>query len=268
MRSLGLASDLLAMDGLSVVESHSDRIVLRTPGEPDYWWGNILIVRTLPGRPAEEWQLFRKEFPTARHSVIAWDVPDLDSSLLRSAWEIEGFELEVSDVLARSGSPPAPPPPEDYLLRELASDHDWEQTFRLAMEIGQEAGHNPAAHALFLRGRIEGRRSQIARGILGWWGAFRHGELVAAMGVVTGRIEGAPIARYQAVETARAHRRRGLCTALLARSAHGALERVPDARLVIMAEADSEPGRLYRRAGFAWAERTVAAVRRPDAATP
>lgn len=31
MRSLGLASDLLAMQGLSIVESHPDRIVLRTP---------------------------------------------------------------------------------------------------------------------------------------------------------------------------------------------------------------------------------------------
>lgn len=265
MRSLGLASDLLALEGLSVVESHLDRIVLRTPEEPDFWWGNILMPRRVPGEPESDFGLFQQEFPEARHAVIAWDTPDLDPLPLRAAWEPLGFEVEVSDVLARSGAPPAPDVPEGYALRELASDGDWVQAFTLGMRISEEDGFDPAAHAPFLRRRIEGRRRQVARGLLRWWGAFRDGELAAGMGVVTGRIEGAPIARYQSVETAPEHRRRGLCSALLARAAEGALEREPDARLVIVADADSAPGRLYRRAGFALVERSVAVVRRPEA---
>lgn len=209
--------------------------------------------------------MFRKEFAEARHVVIAWDIPDLDPLPLRTAWEPLGFEVDVSDVLARSGSPAASVAPEGYLLRELASEDDWERAFALGMRIAEEDGHEQAIHAPFLRRRIAGRRSQVARGILRWWGAFHDGGLAAAMGIVTGRIEGTPIARYQSVETAPAHRRRGLCSALLALAARGALEREPGARLVIVADADGAPGRLYRREGFALVERTVAMVRRPEA---
>lgn len=265
MRSLGLASDLLAMEGLSVIESHPDRIVLRTPEEPDFWWGNILIPRRPPEEPESDLKLFRKEFPEARHVVIAWDVPDLDPLPVRAAWEPFGFEVEVSDVLGRSGPPPAPGTTDGYVLRELASEDDWDGAFALGMQIGEEDGHDPTTHAPFLRRRIAGRRTQVAQGTLRWWGAFRNGELAAAMGVATGRIEGTPIARYQSVETSPTHRRRGLCAALLARAAQGALEREAEARLVIVADADGAPGRLYRRAGFALVERTVAVVRRPEA---
>jgi predicted GNAT family acetyltransferase len=169
------------------------------------------------------------------------------------------------DVLARSGPPPAREAPEGYALRELASEADWDGAFALGMQIGAEDVHDPATHAPYLRRRIAGRQAQVAQGILRWWGAFRDGELAAAMGVVTGRIEGTPIVRYQSVETAPAHRRQGLCSALLAHAAQGALEREPEARLVIVADADGAPGRLYRRAGFALVERTVAVVRRPEA---
>ncbi len=253
------------MHGLSVVESHPDRVVLRTPEEPDFWWGNILISRRSPAEPDTDLELFRKEFPEAKHVVIAWDIPDLDPLPLRPAWEPLGLELEVSDVLARSGPPAGPDAPEGYVLRELASDPAWERAFALGMQISEEDGHDPATHAPFLRRRIAGRRVQAARGTLRWWAAFHDGDLAAAMGVVTGRIDGVPIARYQSVETAPAHRRRGLCSALLTVAAQGALEREPGARLVIVADADGAPGRLYRRMGFALVERTVAVVRRPEA---
>jgi GNAT superfamily N-acetyltransferase len=196
--------------------------------------------------------------------VIAWDVPDLDPLPVRAAWEPLGFEVEVSDVLARSGPPPAPEAPEGYVLRELASEADWDSAFALGMQIGEEDGHDPITHAPFLRRRIAGRRTQVTQVTLRWWGAFRNGQLAAAMGVATGSIEGTAIARYQSVETAPAHRRQGLSSALLGRAAQEALEREPRARLVIVADADGAPGRLYHRAGFGLVERTVAVVRRPD----
>lgn len=175
-----------------------------------------------------------------------------------------GFGVEVSDLLARSAVPPAPEVPDGYTLRELASDADWEGAVALGMRIALKDGFDPAAHAPFRRRRIAGRHMQAAQGILRWWGAFRDGALAAGMGVATGRIEGVPIGRYQSVETAPEHRRQGLCSALLARAAEGVLEREPDARLVIVADVDGVPGRLYRRAGFALVERTVAVVRRPE----
>jgi predicted GNAT family acetyltransferase len=62
------------------------------------------------------------------------------------------------------------------------------------------------------------------------------------------------IARYQSVETRASHRKRGICSALLRHSALWALGRAPNADVLIVAEADSNAGRLYRNMGFAHAE--------------
>src|SRR5215470_5926613 len=48
VRSLGYRTDLaiLALEG-SQVTDHGDHLVIRTPGNPDYWWGNFLLLRDL-----------------------------------------------------------------------------------------------------------------------------------------------------------------------------------------------------------------------------
>ena len=49
LRSPGYATDLvlLAREG-GVVEEHDDHLVVRTPANPTYHWGNCLILRLLP----------------------------------------------------------------------------------------------------------------------------------------------------------------------------------------------------------------------------
>lgn len=76
------------------------------------------------------------------------------------------------------------------------------------------------------------------------FGAFYGDELVAQMGI----FHDAQIARYQSVETRVTHRRRGVCSALLRHAAQWALRRAQ--QTVVVAEADSDAGRLYRRMGF------------------
>ena len=62
------------------------------------------------------------------------------------------------------------------------------------------------------------------------------------------------IALYQSVETRATHRRRGICSALLRHAALWALGRAPNAVVVIVAEADTDEGRLYCKMGFAHSE--------------
>ncbi len=68
-------------------------------------------------------------------------------------------------------------------------------------------------------------------------------------------------ARYQDVSTDAEHRRRGLARHLLGVAARWAGERTCD-RWVIVAAADSDAGRLYRRAGFTADRPSVLAYRR------
>ncbi|MBP1805183.1 hypothetical protein [Rubellimicrobium aerolatum] len=257
MRSLGLATDLLALSGLAWIEEHPGHVVIRTPSEPDYWSGNLVILLGPPGRPAEEIALFRHHVPEARHVSLAWDLPDLDPGPLRALWEPLGFAVEVGDVLACTGPPPRPEPPTGYVLRELHGDADWAEALRLGLRIAAEEGYDLPRHETYLRRRLAGQRRQAEAGRARWWGAFAGPRLAASLGLV----EGDGLARYQDVHTEPSDRRRGLCSALLGHAAHAALGRDPSMRLVIVADAEGAPGRLYRRAGFALAERTVGVLR-------
>jgi GNAT superfamily N-acetyltransferase len=256
MRSLGLATDLLALGPAAEVEDRGDHLVVRTPAEPDFWSGNMVIRRTPPEEPAREEARFRALFPDAAHLLVAWDDPALDPEALRGPWAVRGAEVEVDDVLVREGPPPAQPPPEGYALRLLdpSSDGDWEGAVRLALVVGVEEGYEADAHLPYLRRRFSGRRAMAETGALQWWGAVRDGAVVAQMGLV----EDGRLARFQHVDTHPDHRRRGLCAALLAHV--GAAARSPV--LVIVAEAGGDAGRIYRRAGFAFRERVVAVQRR------
>lgn len=279
MRSLGLATDLLALGERAVIERRPDRIVVRTPDEPTFWSGNMLIRLTPPEAPEREAAAFREAFPEASHLRIAWDDPDLDPEALSGPWAAVGAEVEVDDVLARQGPPPPVPSPEGYALRALgvssdgaSIDMDWEGWLAVTLASGLDEGFKEATHLPFLRRRAHARRVRVETGRERWWGAFavgpgrREGPLVAKMGLVEGIVDGRPLARFQDVDTHPDHRRRGLCAALLAHVGAAAVARAggaaPGPTLVIVAEAGGAPGRLYRRAGFAPVERMVAVQRR------
>lgn len=107
-----------------------------------------------------------------------------------------------------------------------------------------------ASYAPYLARRNAGRRAQIAKGLGQWFGAFDGDRIVASMGM----FHDDRIARYQSVETRATHRKRGICSALLRHCALWALGRAPNADVVIVAEPDTDAGRLYRRMGFSHAE--------------
>jgi len=148
--------------------------------------------------------------------------------------------------------------PEGIQLRPLQGDADWAASETLAAQIAIEEGYDPTVHTPFLRRRNVTRRAQIADGLGAWFGAFDGDQLVGQMGM----LHDDAIARFQSVETRATHRRRGICTALLGHVSAWAKDRAPEATQVIIAEADSDAGRLYRRAGFALTETLVEATKR------
>jgi GNAT superfamily N-acetyltransferase len=146
------------------------------------------------------------------------------------------------------------------VLRDVVDEGDWSKVADLKVAIGLEEGYQTQGYAAFIRGRCDGWRKAIAAGEGAWFGAFDGETLAADLGIFTdGRI-----ARFQSVETAAAYRRRGLCSALVVHALDWLQQRAPHARPVIVAEAEGDAGRLYRRIGFALVERQVSALLRPE----
>jgi hypothetical protein len=74
--SLGFRTDvaLRVLEGAEVTD-RGDYLVIRTADNPDFWWGNFLLLARLPGPgQGREWLArFAAEFPAARHVALGVD---------------------------------------------------------------------------------------------------------------------------------------------------------------------------------------------------
>lgn len=251
LRSLGLRTDLMVMEDNSVLEDRGAYLILRTPAEPTFWYGNCLIYRQ-PAPVAEMVAQFRAAFPDARHICLCFDTdaPGPGAEDLAAL----GLKVEKDDVLTAHGPLANAPVPEGYAIRPIGED--WDQLVAAQHRIGLEEHGEGGDHLAYVTKRFDRLRLQIAAGKGQWFGAFRGDELAADLGIMVG----GGLARYQSVETLPEHRRRGLCAALVGHAGRWARAgAAPDLPLVIVAEAGGDAGRVYRRCGFSLTEQTVSA---------
>lgn len=257
MKSLNLRSELLVMDGLSRVQDMGDYWVQETPSEPNYWMGNQIILKRADFPADKAMAAFEASFPSKTHRAFLWDIPNLNRDVVAKGFEALGCEIDCNDTLVLSGEIADAETPSGITLRMLETDSDWDAAHALQLEVAVEEGYPVDTHAPYLARRNKGRRAQIARGLGAWFGAYDGDQLVAHMGM----FHNDEIARYQSVETKATHRRRGICTALLRHCCLWAQERAPAAQVVIVAEAKSDAGRLYRRMGFRHVATDIGAIR-------
>jgi GNAT superfamily N-acetyltransferase len=258
--SLGFRTDLMVLAlGGSELEHHDRHVVVRTPANPTFWWGNFVLFAAPvgPGEVPERLALFAGAFPGAEH--VAWGIDSLDGTIGAEAeLASEGFELSRDTVLAATSLRP-PSRGADAELRPLVGDEDWRQALELRFACLPDDEHYTEP---FVRAHLAGSRALCERGSATWFGAFERGTLRAALGVVS---DGDGLARFQMVETHPDSRRRGLASALLYRAGSAALEAGAET-LVIVADPGYHAISLYRSAGFDDRETKVELTRRPPAA--
>jgi GNAT superfamily N-acetyltransferase len=241
---LGWATDLAVLElSGSTVDDRDDHLVVRTPANPTYHWGNcILVTDDAAVDDAERWvHGFRAAFAGA--TWVAIGLPRMPGD--PPAWRAHDVELELDEVLATETLPGQAALPAGYVVRRLAGG-DWEQAVALASAENERIGRwSPASYEPFARARARACRLVSEQGVGAYFGAFADGLLVASLGVV--RCDAT--ARYQDVLTAAEHRRRGLAGHLLGVAARWASARGCD-RWVIVTEAANPAARLYRRVGL------------------
>ncbi len=250
IRSLAFRTDLaLLTQSGSLVEERDDCLVVRTPENPSFYWGNFLLLRE-PPRAAEPWLArFEAEHPAARHRAFGLDVADADASGL-DAFAAAGLSVDASGVLTTTATVEGRPV--EATLRPLAGDDDWAQRARLSQAVYDQG--RPPTEFVLRRAAAERRHCEAGHGA--WWGAFEDGVLLSACGIFAA---GLGLARYQDVETHPDGRRRGLAGAVVAAAARHAREELDAPTLVIVADPDDDAYRLYESLGFVRTETQVGA---------
>lgn len=256
--SAGWRSDLIFASFDGEIAERGEALVVRTPSNPHYYWGNFMLYERAP-RPGElaAWiAAFEREIhalqPVSRHVAIGLDgvrhyaLPDepaaagfechaatvltmraADLAAAPDAARVEGVRIEVLDEAQH---------PQAVDLQCLVSEHDAE-------------GFDPAPFRDF-RQRQMARYAAMSRAGRGdWHGAFSaQGELLAECGLYLDA--GGCIGRFQHVDTHPAWRRKGLCRALIHAVARHGFERRGVEELVIVADPEDVAIGLYESIGF------------------
>lgn len=259
MNTLEFATDLMVQSGQCSVVNHPDRIVHTTPSEPNFWFGNRLIFANAPDDADALIAQFHKDIPAAEHICLCWDVPDLPLEQVADVFKGRALKVEQSDTLALEGALIRAKVPEGLMIRPFAHDDDWHQSEAIARSDLLNDGVPERGLDSYLSNKTKSRKSQISKGLGQWFGAFDGDRLAGDMGI----FHNSALIRYQSVQTHEDFRRRGVCSALLCTCLDWAKTRAPKALAVIVAHADSDAGRLYRRAGFELAQTTISAYRPP-----
>jgi hypothetical protein len=243
VKSLGFRTDLAlrALEGAQISD-RGDYLVVRSPDNPDYWWGNFLLIRDPPGTGGSWLARFDAEFPAARHVAIGVDITTEDPVVVPVEFMAAGLEPQRATVLTAAEVRPPPHLNIDAEIRLLGSDADWRQSVELAVRCfdGGEPGD-------YLERRAVARRRLIQAGTGAWFGAFDGGRLLAQLGLFD---VGDGYARYQHVETDPAARRRGLAGTLVWHAGRYGREVLHARTLVIVADPADVAIRVYRACGL------------------
>ncbi len=250
--SLGFRTDLaLLTSSGSVVEDRGTHLVIRSPDNPSYFWGNFILLAQppVPGGEREVIGAFHTEFPLADHVSIGIDTAELTDEA-RAAFEAAGMTVDVATVLTASSL--TQPREVEAEVRAIDGDDEWEARARLSQQLYPQTSEETFMTFARQKNAQERRLVDAGRGLR--FGAFVDGELVSTAGIF---VTEDGVARYQSVETHTEHRRKGLASAVVHGAGQHGLDHLGVRTLVIVADTDGEAIGIYRRLGFEDLERQL-----------
>ena len=251
---LGLRSEYVINHLSSTFSEEEDVIVLRSPDDPNYYFGNLLALKVpLDSRTPAQWQTrFRELFrsvPEVQHCTLIWAREESTPANVREFQRLN-FEYEENHILKvrredfrvpeRLNSEP------EY--RALQTTSDWQQW--TALNIAEKLDdHREDELRPYLQGRIHNYQRLEEKGFGETLGAFQNGRLIGYAGLY--HLDG--LARFQNVHVIPSAQNRAIARTILTQLT----QRLPDSvqELIIVADEHYHASALYQSLGFHIAER-------------
>lgn len=243
----GFATDLLFDRYQGEVTDHDAFWTVRTPGSPDYYFGNYLLLPTPPSDRDKGW--LEASFdrligwdPRIRHRTFQWPLAAGQNSRV-AGFVAAGYQYMECVVLALGAMEWQAPTGSDLTPARPFTAADWDQW--LAFELAErDPAHSEERYLPYLLSRRQLYQAMIDDGLGQWWGLWHQDQLVASCGLFfTGTL-----GRFQLVHTHAEWRNRGLCRLLLSQVARQGLARASS--LIIVADEHYHAQRVYRTLGF------------------
>jgi len=250
-KSLGLRTDLILATFDGEVSTGDGFIAARTPGSPQFWWGNFVLFNEPPQvRTAERWEaIFDQEVgrvPGIGHRNLAWD--GVDGSIGDAYWFVEkGYRLTEDIYLSATKTTPAEHHRKDVTVRRLSSRQEWQTATRIQLASFDSS---PSFQA-FVQQQMNRNQTLASAGHIRWFGTFYRDEMVATMGLFVK--DG--LGRCLAVATSPQHRRNGYCSTMVYEVCSYGFAEMGAEEIVIMTTPETAAARVYQSIGFRLKER-------------
>ena len=259
-RSLGWRTDLIFARFDGEVTAHADHMVVRTPGNPTYWWGNYLLLGAAPREGEAPTWLARFEAeiaakqPDSRHitfgvdSEAAFELPTDFARAGLTQFRSTVLTMHRDQLRAQRAALRG-----EFRIDALRSPAQRAEAVELQVASDADRSESAAEYRVFRQRQMTRYEAMEAAGMGHWFGVFARADdgaerLVADCGLF--RAPGQALGRFQHVETHPAWRRRGLCTALIHAVCRNGFDAMKLDTLVIVADPGDVAIGLYESLGF------------------
>ncbi len=259
--SPGILSDLIFLRFGGEVTNRGKFVKVQTPDNPDYYFGNLLILPGPPDDVAKVVALFDAEFADAsgvQHHTFLWEPTARLSTAAKTAFTAKGFFYNHSSVLTAQSVHDDRHVPDGVSFRKLETDAEWDAALDAQMTLNLD-NHPREAYIAFKTKQFVQYRDMADAGLGGWFGAFKGNKLVADMGLYFDDT----IGRFQSVETHPDHRRQGIARALVQWVSNWGFLHRPGATLMIHADHGEVAETIYKSLGFRETEQLESLYRPP-----
>jgi GNAT superfamily N-acetyltransferase len=249
VQSLGYRTDLIFPKFDGQILDRGSYLVILTPTNPTFHWGNFLIFPNPPGKgDLETWKaIFSREIRPqvkSEHFAFGWDTAAGELGEVKPFLD-EGFTLNQAVVLTTRQVKTPPKYNQEVVIRPLCEDWEWEQATQNQIAC-RSLEHSLEDYQVFKRAQMNRYRLMTCAGLGFWFGAFLGKQLVADLGVFAA----GKIARFQQVGTHPDYRRLGICGALVFQASRYALEQMKIETLVMVADENYHAAKIYESIGF------------------
>lgn len=258
--SLAWRTDLIFARFDGQVVDRGNHLLVLTPTNPTYWWGNFLLFQHAPGPgDLERWlALFDEEIaarqPDSRHRAFGLDVPGRPA--LPDDFAAAGFELCEAAAMTLTRDqlrPPRRPWPAGIGFRVLDLSHEGAAVVDQQV-AGAGARFEPVGYRAFAQCQMARYAAMQRAGLGHWLGLVApvagRPALVASCGLFRDPARADGLGRFQFVATHPAWRLRGLCTALVHAACRHGFEAMGLRTLAMVADPADVALRIYESLGF------------------
>lgn len=258
-----LSTEMRLLEPICSFSEQDGYSVYRSEQFPNYYGGNGITIHQPGDRSLAEWEsIFCGYFDPERfcHTTFTFAAARAFEPIIQQAIEAEYNMVERTAYMFVDHAADAVPIPEEYVVRRVASEDDWEGMHEVNNESYREGDYYDPNYTgpdrLFEKKRFTSEKI----GIEWFYISPRDSqEMLATLGI----FQHNGICRLQEVETRKQYRRRGLASALVSFAIRRAIDTLGTEGLALCADTDYHAIELYRRLGFVEVGETVMLMKYP-----